>query len=109
MIQVLLVRSKDGLLQSCSAQGHAGFAAKGKDIVCAAVTSLLRTVLAMLEKKTSIVLDENSSDRGFLAFSVKGFCSDDESLLRYSFGFLHEGLSLIAQDYPKCIKLRVED
>ncbi|MCR5698977.1 MAG: ribosomal-processing cysteine protease Prp [Treponemataceae bacterium] len=109
MIQVLLVRSKDGLLQSCSAQGHAGFAAKGKDIVCAAVTSLLRTALAVLENKSSIVLDENSSDRGFLAFSVKGFTSDDESLLRYSFEFLQEGLGQIAQDYPKCIKLRVEE
>ena len=50
MIEVLLVCGKDGAFKSCNASGHAGFAAKGKDIVCAAVTELLRTAVQVLQK-----------------------------------------------------------
>ncbi|MCR4791040.1 MAG: ribosomal-processing cysteine protease Prp [Treponemataceae bacterium] len=107
MIQVLLSRSSDGLLQSCSAQGHANHAPKGYDIVCAAVTSLLRTVLERLEKAPSIVLDEEIPDRGSLAFNVRTYGDSDKELLKYSFEFLQTGISLVAEDYPESVQLRV--
>lgn len=109
MIRILLEKSKDGLLKSCSAQGHAGYAPKGFDIVCAAVSCLLRTVLAQLEKSRSIVLDTKSFDRGNLAFSVIEFGKDDEFLLKYAQDFLVTGLSFVMQDYPSCVEVRVID
>ena len=60
MIQVRIIRSKNGMLRSCEAKGHAGFDKKGFDIVCAAVSSILRTVLALLEKTPSVSLLVNS-------------------------------------------------
>ena len=109
MIQVLLVRSQNGSLQSCTAEGHAGFAKKGYDIVCASVTSLLRTVALVLENKPTVELDEKTFGRGSLAISVKKHSGDDESLLQYSFDFLNVGLSQLQKDYPDCVELRVEN
>jgi len=56
VIQVRIIRSENGMLRSCEAEGHAGFAPKGLDIVCAAVSSILRTVLALLEKTPTVRL-----------------------------------------------------
>ena len=111
MIRILLVRSKDGLLQSCSAEGHAGFAKKGKDIVCASVSNLLRTVVMLLEKEEAVELEEKSSGRGSLAFSVKNYSSDEnssnESLLKYSFEILNLGIGQIQKEFPDCVSLQV--
>ena len=108
MIQALLVRSENGSLQSCSVEGHAGFAKKGKDIVCASVTNLLRTVVLLLEQRPSVKLEEKSSGRGSFVFSVRQSASDDESLLQYSFDVLNVGLSWLQSEYPDCIRLKVE-
>ena len=109
MVQVLLKYCDDGILQSCSAQGHAGHASKGFDIVCAAISSLLRTSVAVLENRKSCVLEIKSSDRGQLAFSVTNYSSSDIELLKYSFQFLQFGLLQIEKEYPECVELRVQN
>ena len=107
MIRVLLSPSDDGLLHSCEAHGHAEFAPRGYDIVCASVTSLLRTVLAQFEKSQTLVLETKSFNRGMLAFSVKNYGKDDKFLLKYAMDFLQTGLSQIAEEYPDCVEMRV--
>ncbi|MDE5614650.1 MAG: ribosomal-processing cysteine protease Prp, partial [Treponemataceae bacterium] len=56
MTTVTLVCGKDGAFRSCEAAGHAGFAAKGSDIVCAAVTILLRTAADVLSGMDGVVI-----------------------------------------------------
>ena len=50
MTEVVLVCGREGEFRRVSASGHASFAARGKDIVCAAETVLLRTALEVLQK-----------------------------------------------------------
>lgn len=106
MIQVRIVRSTEGMLRSCVADGHAGFASKGHDIVCAAVSSILRTVLALLENTETVKLLVKTPERGKLAFYVQDFDKADTALLIHCAGFLRQGLILLQNDYPEHVSVR---
>ena len=70
MTCVHLVRSRTGQLLYCRAEGHSGYAAKGQDIVCAAVTVLLRTVVDVLSKTDGVQLNADFTTRGLVEFAV---------------------------------------
>ncbi len=114
MIEALLVVGPGGKLVSASAEGHAGRGARGTDIVCAAVTALLRTTLAVLSGKTEqtagmpLKIDVQTAGRGSLAFRVTAFSDRDEELLKYAGAFLKEGLQALAQEYPDSVHMRVQ-
>ncbi|AEW45711.1 hypothetical protein MHC_04275 [Mycoplasma haemocanis str. Illinois] len=90
--------SKSSLLVS----GHANFAPKGKDIVCAAVSALV-TGSAEIWK-----------DLPFVKISVKKnsysfqFLERDEKL-DWELKFLLRHLKIIASNYPKCVKFIWEE
>jgi len=108
MIQVKLYLSKDGLLLSCTAEGHACFAKKGKDIVCAGVTTLLKTVLLQLKEKKGLDLHTETSGRGELAFRVLSKeISVHADLLTYAADFLLKGLQSLEREYPLHVSVRV--
>ena len=106
MIQVRIVRSKNGMLRSCTAEGHAGFAEKGHDIVCAAVSSILRTVLALLEKTPTVRLLVNTPEPGKLFFCVQDKDKADNALLIHCGDFLQQGLGLLQDEYPEHVSLK---
>lgn len=108
MISVLLERSENGMLQGCKAEGHAGYATKGSDIVCSAVTVLLRTVLRILENTDGIEIKAGELKRGFLSFSIKVTKSSPELEigLKYAGMFLDTGISSVVQEYPDFVELR---
>ena len=108
MISVLLERSKNGLLSSCKAEGHAGYATKGSDIVCSAVTVLLRTVLRILENTDGIEIETDMHERCYLFFSIKVTQSNPELELglKYAGKFLETGILSVVQEYPDFVELR---
>ncbi len=67
MVRVQLLRDEDGALVGFRADGHTGFAERGEDIVCAAVSALTTvTVLglqARLDLSPNVQVDD---DRGYL-------------------------------------------
>lgn len=50
MINVTFSVTKDGLIRSLSVQGHAGFDEYGRDIICAASSTLFQTAIHALEE-----------------------------------------------------------
>ena len=106
MTEILLVCSKEGCFRACNASGHAGFAAKGKDIVCASETTILRTALEILEKTDNITVKADAPSRGRLAFSVE----EGESLYRERLicvaDFIRYGIKALSDEYPDNIHLR---
>lgn len=81
MISVILYRDK-GNLRGFKVSGHAGYAPKGKDIVCAAVSSLVITTVNALEAFTedekTVVSDE---EKGIIEVRFKGVPGHDADLL----------------------------
>lgn len=105
MTSVLIERSENGRLVSCRAEGHAGYAERGSDIVCSAVTVLIRTTLQVLSGLPGVKLETDASERGKISFKVLGFTSDCEAELKYAGDFLMVGLYSISKEYPDNLEL----
>lgn len=105
MTVVTLFTGKNGVLKECKANGHAGFSKKGTDIVCSAVTILLRTAVELLSQMKDVKLSTEAFPRGTLAFLVemKESCLDfeTESRLRCIADFLRQGFASLAKEFPE--------
>ena len=108
MTVIQLVCGKNGAIRSCKASGHAGFAAKGSDIVCAAVSVLLRTAVLMLQATPQVVVKVDASLRGNIYFSVEDNQCDAAVLYRLiTIGdFLETGITSLCKEYPKYVEMR---
>lgn len=109
-----LWRNTDELFFKCLAQGHADFASRGNDIVCAAETILLRTAMQLLEASAGIDFCADTKKRGFLEF--RACVSQHASLSQKSAwgerlfciaDFLSTGLQSLKEEYP--LHIRVEE
>ena len=116
MITVVVGLDTRGNLVSAEASGHAGKGKPGTDIVCAAVTVLMRTTMAVLagqsgrEGNTSgsgPAVEAKTAGRGSLVFRVTAYEEGDHSLLKYAAVFLQEGIGSLAREYPDAVEMRV--
>ena len=110
MTIVLLERSKTGVLLSCKAEGHAGFAKSGSDIVCSAITVLIRTTMQVLSETDGIKLKADTTNRGFLSFcvTVDSFSEKTETVLSYAGDFLETGLKSLMNEFPEYVEVRTK-
>lgn len=108
MICVALSTGKNGALIQCKANGHAGFSKKGSDIVCSAVTILLRTAMQLLSQNENVALKADTLLRGNLAFrvEVKKECPETELLLKCTADFIRCGIGSLTEEYPENVQLR---
>ncbi|WP_130837188.1 ribosomal-processing cysteine protease Prp [Lachnoclostridium sp. Marseille-P6806] len=96
MIRIVCTRSEDSY--NLSVKGHAGYAALGSDIVCAAVSMLVYTLIERTEELTKDV--QLSIDKGDVSIMAAG---DGVSL---AFDTILSGFRLLAGQYPEHISLR---
>lgn len=113
MIRVQVTVGRDGL--TLSAVGHAGFAPRGQDVVCAGVSALLYGFVAYLEGLAPIATAgaslaggevphlEVSEGDGRLTVKTHGLGGQDTA----GFGVTEAGLRLIAACYPAYVTLDV--
>lgn len=113
MTAVTLVKAKDGSVLKCKASGHAGFAKSGEDIVCSAVTVLMRTAIQVLSDTSGIDFNTDISVRGQLAFVAEAKKSDSVLMERISTigDFLQKGFESLNEEFPKNVtfELKLED
>ena len=103
MIQVLLELDEKGHLLSVEASGHANSSRKGHDIVCAAVTILLRTTVQALG---SVQVDVSAEQRGSLSFRVLNYDGMQSEKLRYAAEFLWLGITSLQEEYPQAVQCK---
>ena len=111
MIWIRVTRRADGL--ELMAKGHAGYAPRGQDVVCAGVSALLYGFVAYLEGLSPIATAENlSADRDFPHLEV----SEGDGELRIKtcglggrdttgLSVVEAGLRLIADCFPAYVTL----
>lgn len=103
MICIKLVR-QDGQFVLCKACGHAGFAQKGSDIVCSAVTVLLRTVAEVLQKYFQSFVKVTAQERGNFSVQIEGksaFSAEQKYKLCCVADFLECGINSVVQEFPE--------
>lgn len=107
MINVRITRaSAQGTIVGFAVKGHAEYARKGWDIVCAGVSTVTFGTVNSIEKLTGVVLD-TSMDDGFLSGTMVPVSDPEVSakiqLLLESMVVM---LSDIAESYGKYIKIQ---
>ena len=107
MTCIHLVCSADGKLKACRAEGHSGYGKKGEDIVCAAITVLVRTAVQTLSKLKGVCVESDLSTRGIVDFRVlqQEFSEKLNSELEFAGKFLEEGFSSLADEFPENVIL----
>ena len=99
MITIDVVVDEAGLLDSCRVEGHAGVGPRGGDVVCAAVSILVRTALRTLSGQEGVSVRGSAPERGVLWMEAD--CVESgASFLAATTAFLAEGLRSVAEDYP---------
>ncbi|OKP96307.1 ribosomal-processing cysteine protease Prp [Paenibacillus sp. P46E] len=107
MINVRITRaSAQGAIVGFAVKGHAEYARKGWDIVCAGVSTVTFGTVNSIEKLTGVILD-TSMDDGFLSGTLVPVDDPEASakiqLLLESMVVM---LSDIAESYGKYIKIQ---
>ena len=106
MIEIEAVLDAGGTLRACKACGHAGAGKKGADIVCAAVSVLMRTALGILFDREGIVVRGGAPEPGFLWLEAE-YTAEGKEFLSAAGVFLIEGLKSVAQEFPENCKLNI--
>lgn len=107
MIKADLVLENGGLLKSCKVLGHAGFGRRGWDIVCAAVSVLVRTVAKVLSGREGITVRSGAPERGELWLEVES-TAENREFLAAAGAFLSEGLLSVSGEYPEFCQVKIE-
>lgn len=102
MIKIIYVADPEGGKLTMRAEGHAGYAPAGQDIVCAAVSCLMQTLAY------SAAEDEHTSSCSYQGkdgpvVSVK---AGDSVLMRDKFELVADGLTLLAEQYPENVSFK---
>ena len=78
----------------------------GTDIVCAAVSVLIRTAVSVLSQRKGIFIRCNAPEPGFLDLEAEYTDEGKEFLLTVGV-FLIQGLESVAMEYPQYCKFKL--
>jgi uncharacterized protein YsxB (DUF464 family) len=106
LIEIEAVLDENGTLRSCKASGHAGAGRTGEDIVCAAVSVLMRTAVRALSGREGISIRCDAPEPGFLSVEAD-YTAEGKDFLFAAGVFLSEGLESVAEEYPQYCRLTI--
>lgn len=102
MIEIIYEADPEGGKLTMRAEGHAGYAPAGQDIVCAAVSCLMQTLAysAAEDEKTSSCIYQGKEG------PVVSVEAGDSVLMRDKFELVADGLDLLAEQYPENVNFK---
>ena len=102
MIKIIYVADPEGGNLTMRAEGHAGYAPAGQDIVCAAVSCLMQTLAysAAEDERTSSCIYQGKEG------PVVNVEAGDSVLMRDKFELVADGLILLAEQYPENVNFK---
>ncbi len=106
MTEVFVKKVRDRVI-SVNTKGHAGFAKRGKDIVCSAVSVLLINTVNSIKCFTEDEIEvESDQQKGEISILLPTEYSEKTDVLLKA---LLLGLSGIEEEYPKNFRLYTEE
>lgn len=102
MIKIIYVADPEGGKLTMRAEGHAGYAPAGQDIVCAAVSCLMQTLAysAAEDEHTSSCIYQGKDG------PVVNVETGNSVLMRDKFELVADGLTLLAEQYPENVSFK---
>ena len=107
MVQIQVVRSFDGCLSELTMTGHVSSAGgpRGANVVCAAVTGLVRSCIETVTAANGIVADGTAEHEGQLRVMVRLIEGEHRDWLRGVTDVLVSGVRRMATDAPGEVEL----
>lgn len=102
MIKIIYVADPEGGKLTMRAEGHAGYAPAGQDIVCAAVSCLMQTLAysAAEDEHTSSCIYQGKDG------PVVSVETGNSVLMKDKFELVADGLTLLAEQYPENVSFK---
>ena len=107
MIDVRVLTDSSGCLKQLSAAGHSGSSEKGKDILCAAVTVILRTAARVLQGREKTAVTVLADECGQFKMIVQPFPDPDKEWFNGVSDMVIWGLMDLRDEYPGNIRLKL--
>jgi len=107
LIRIKVFLERNCCLKGLESFGHAGLALKGSDILCAAVTILLRTVGKVLTHRKGMVVFRDVAKPGVFSILVQKYEPENLSWLLGVTDTLVGGLEDLVEEYPENLKLEI--
>ena len=105
MITINIKRNEKNEIVKFSLEGHAGFAASGKDIVCAAVSAITNMIIIGFEQ-LNIIPNFEKNDNGYLSFELPSQLAEEQnSKIQYLLNCMAEEFMDIQKNYMKYVKV----
>ena len=100
MIKITILQNQNKEYIGIESSGHAGFARRGRDIVCAAVSVLIINTINGIEQynEDAFYLETKENDSNFIKFRFTEDISSNSKLLM---NVMVLGLTEIQKDYGK--------
>lgn len=96
--------SSQGQITGFSISGHSGYAAAGKDIVCAAVTSAVRFTELLINDKFNAGAEVNINDKSAeITLTLPKKCDNESAFSALS--ALQSYISELREEYPEYIRV----
>ncbi len=108
MINAVFYRNQDFEITGFSISGHADFDDYGKDIVCAAVSSMSSLVVNTLEEVFGCGGTVEIAESGNLSYSLPHSTTNDKAVFKVLEGFKLQ-MDDYALQFPKNIKISLKD
>ncbi len=106
----LEVTLSGSVLASVHASGHAsGKSESGGNIVCAAVTMLLRTAAQLLEREASINIQGESKEPGSMDLEIVSVSPERRSWFEGITDYVVFGLQTLEREYPDKLYLQIQE
>lgn len=106
MIEIEAFVDPGGVLRACKVSGHAGAGKAGADIVCAAVSVLMRSAIRTLSGRKGITVRGGAPEPGLLWMEAD-YTADGREFLSAAGVFLTEGLRSVAEEFPDYCRLNI--
>ena len=108
MTHVSIIKTRNGEYKGFNCIGHSGYADRGEDIVCAAISVLVINTINSIEKFTNAEADIEAHDcTGYISCSFKKPVGGDAALLINSMTL---GLMQIKEQYgTKYIDVKIKE
>lgn len=106
MIKAVLKTNGSGVYQGFEVSGHSGSNERGKDIICAAVSSIVQATLIGIEEVAGIN-DTYRIDDGYVKCDIPSDISEKQSLqVQTLIATMHLGLKSIAMQYHNFVRIK---
>ena len=105
MIKVKLDIYAKGCLKYLKVTGHAGNKKEGNDLVCAAVSCLVRTTANVLYKLAEISINSQAQEPGILEITINSLPDKYYEWVKGVTEFLITGIFDIKNEFPESIEI----